>query len=232
MKTTQTSLNKLKRLEYACEDDANRAAEKWLDEHQEYLFKQLSIESKSRRIGGKRGRPKKGEKLETFYLIKAKIKVDKQAIAQERKKLGRFVLATNDLDLTVDEILSYYKSQGNVERGFMFLKNKSFHVSEVYLKKESRIEALSMIMVLCLFLYSIAQWKLRSGLKETGKFVRNQVKKPTQSPTMRWVFFLFRRITELAIPLDGTVEKSVANMTDELWDILSLMGKECEKYYV
>jgi len=68
--------------------------------------------------------------------------------------------------------------------------------------------------------------------EETGKFVRNQVKKPTQSPTMRWVFFLFRRITELAIPLDGTVEKSVANMTDELWDILSLMGKECEKYYV
>ena len=52
---------------------------------------------------------------------------------------------------------------------------------------------------------------------------------PTQSPTRRWVFFLFRGITELAIPLDGTVKKSVANMTDELWDILSLMGKECEK---
>ena len=33
----------------------------------------------------------------------------------------------------------------------------------------------------------------------------------------------------MAIPLDGTVEKSVANMTDELWDILSLMGKECGK---
>jgi transposase len=232
LNTAKKSLNKLKRVEHACEKDANQAAEKWLEEHQMYQFKQLSIESKSHRIGGKRGRPKKGEELETFYLIKAKIKVDRQVIAQERKKLGRFVLATNDLDLTVDEILSYYKSQGNVERGFMFLKDKSFHVSEVYLKKESRIEALSMIMVLCLFLYSIAQWKLRRGLKETGKFVRNQVKKPTQSPTMRWVFFLFRRITELAIPLDGTVEKSVANMTDELWDILSLMGKECEKYYV
>ncbi len=36
----------------------------------------------------------------------------------------------------------------------------------------------------------------------------------------------------MAISLDGTVEKSVANMTDELWDILSLMGKECGKYYV
>ena len=232
LETAMKSLNKLKRAEYACEKDANIAAKKWIDEHQSYQFEQLSIESKSRRVGGEKGRPKKGEELETCYLIKAKIKDDKRVMAQERKKLGRFVLATNDLDLTVDEILSYYKSQGNVERGFMFLKDKSFHVSEVYLKKESRIEALSMIMVLCLFLYSIAQWKLRSGLKETDKCVKNQVKKPTQSPTMKWVFFLFRRITELAIPLDGTVEKRVANMTDELWDILSLMGKKCEKYYV
>jgi len=132
-------------------------------------------------------------------LIKANIKADKQVLAQEREKRGRFVLTTNDLDLTVDEIFSYYKSQGNIERRFMFLKDMRFHVSEVYLKKESRIEALSMIMVLCLFLYSIAQWKLKSRLKETDKFVQNQVKKPTQSPTMKWVFFLFRRITELAI---------------------------------
>ena len=232
LQTANKSLNKLKRVEYACEKDANIAAKKWIDEHQSYQFEQLSIESKSRRVGGKKGRPKKGEELEICYLIKAKIKADKRVLAQERKKLGRFVLATNDVDLTVDEILSYYKSQGNVERGFMFLKDKSFHVSEVYLKKESRIEALSMIMVLCLFLYSIAQWKLRSRLKDTNKFVRNQVKKPTQGPTMKWVFFLFRRITELEITLDETVEKRVANMTDELWDILSLMGKECEKYYV
>jgi transposase len=89
-----------------------------------------------------------------------------------------------------------------------------------------------MIMVLCLFIYSIAQCKLRKGLKETNKFVRNQVKKPTQNPTLRWVFFLFRGITELTILLDGNVEKRVANMTDELWDILGLMGRECEKYYV
>jgi transposase len=89
-----------------------------------------------------------------------------------------------------------------------------------------------MIMVLCLLLYSIAQWKLRKRLKETGKFVRNQVKKPVQNPTMRWVFFLFRGITEVTIRLDGASESRLANMTDELWDILSLMGKECEKYYV
>jgi len=97
------------------------------------------------------------------YLVKAELEVDQQAIEKEREKLGRFILATNDPDLTGDEILSHYKSQSKIERGFRFLKDKSFHVSEVYLKKESRIEALTMIMVLCLFFYSIAQWVLRKN---------------------------------------------------------------------
>jgi transposase len=38
-------------MEYACEEDANRAAEKWLEEHQMYQYKQQSIESKSRARG-------------------------------------------------------------------------------------------------------------------------------------------------------------------------------------
>jgi transposase len=232
LKAAQKSLNKLKKMEYACCEDANRAAESWLSEHKRYRFKELAVEEKSRRMNGKRGRPKKGEELETYYLVKVEIEVDEQVIAREREKLGRFILATNDPCLTVDEILSYYKSQSKIERGFRFLKDKSFHVSEVYLKKESRIEALTMIMVLCLFLYSIAQWMLRKRLKETNKFVRNQVKKPIQNPTMRWVFFLFRGVTELTIRLGEAVERKVANMSDELWDILSLMGEGCEKYYV
>ena len=183
-------------------------------------------------MNGKIGRPKKGEILETYYSVKAKIQVDEQIIIWEREKLGRFILATNDSCLTADEILSYYKSQSKIERGFRFLKDKSFHVSEVYLKKESRIEALAMIMVLCLFLYSIAQWTIRKKLKETNKFVRNQLKKPAQNPTMRWVFSRFRGITEVTIRLDMGVERRLANMTDELRDILRLMGAECEKYYV
>lgn len=65
-------------------------------------------------------------------------------------------------------------------------------------------------------------------LKEIKNFVRNKVKKSIQNPTPRWVFFLFRGITELTIQLDETVEKKVANMTDELWDILSVMGKNAE----
>ena len=76
--------------------------------------------------------------------------------ARKRLKLGRFVLATNDLDLPPDRLLAQYKNQAQVERGFRFLKDNSFRVSVVFLKKPTRIEALAMIMTLSLFIYSLS----------------------------------------------------------------------------
>jgi transposase len=134
--------------------------------------------------------------------------------------------------LTPDQLLKYYKEQETVERGFRFLKDKSFRVSEVYLKKQSRIEALAMVMVLCLLLYSIAEWKLRAKLEDTKEAIRNHVKKKTQTPTMRWVFFLFRRITELMIEIDGKNVKKVLNLDEETIKVLKLLGEKYEKYYV
>jgi transposase len=78
-----------------------------------------------------------------------------------------------------------------VERGFRFLKDKSFRVAEIFLKKNSRIQALAMIMVLCLFIYSMVEFRLRRELERFGQTVISQTDKPTQKPTLKWVFFLF-----------------------------------------
>ena len=102
-------------------------------------------------------------------------------------KLGRFVLASNDLEIDDETMLQHYKGQQSVERGFRFLKDKRFNIAQVYLKKEERIQALAMIMVLTLLVYSIAEWLLRKRLMETGNSIPNQLKKPTQKPTLKWV---------------------------------------------
>ena len=146
-------------------------------------------------------------------------------IREEKKKLGRFILATNDLTLDSEQILEYYKDQNKVERGFRFLKDKSFRVSEVYLKKPERIEALSMIMVLTLFVYSTVEWILRKRLKESGEYIPNQLDKPTQKPTLKWVFMLFMGITEVKI--DSSDERQIANLDEMLWKILDLLGWCC-----
>ena len=65
------------------------------------------------------------------------IRFDDDKVSKEKSNLGRFILASNDINIDPDTLLSYYKGQQSVERGFRFLKDKSFRVAEVYLKKPS-----------------------------------------------------------------------------------------------
>jgi transposase len=159
-KSAQVDLNKFMRREFACEADARKESELWLDEHPFHKLVDLDIVTRCKRAGKKRGRPKKGEDLVTVYQILARLDIDEVIVEKAHQKLGRFVLASNDTKIESDTLLRYYKGQQSVERGFRFLKDKQFRVAEVYLKKEERIEALAMIMVLCLLVYSFAEWMI------------------------------------------------------------------------
>jgi transposase len=57
--------------------------------------------------------------------------------------------------------LSTYKEQQGVERGFRFIKDPLFHLSGVFLKKPERIDALMMVMTLCLMVYNAGQYVVR-----------------------------------------------------------------------
>jgi transposase len=164
--------------------------------HPHHRFRNLKVVPFAEKVEKRRGRPKKDEPLYLSFKIEAEIEIDEDTLCEEREKLGRFVLASNQTDLEPELMLNYYKGQQTVERGFRFLKDKSFHVSEVYLKKEERIESLCMIMVLSLLIYSFAEWRLRERLRETGQTVPNQLNKPTQRPTMRWIFEIFMGVIQ------------------------------------
>jgi len=225
-------LKRLRSLEFACEPDARASAERWIEEHVLFQYRDLHIGTVTHRLDKKRGRPTIDEPCITRYTIEAELEQDTEAIAREKEKLGRFVLASNDLKITADDLLSFYKGQGAVEQGFRFLKDKSFRIAEIFLKKPSRIQALAMVMVLCLFVYSLTEYRLRKKLKETGESVLSQLKKPTQNPTLKWIFFKFRGVIELKVRINGgSVEPHIANMKPELMKIVSLLGAPYEKYY-
>src|SRR5439155_6301499 len=104
---------------------------------------------------------------------------------------------TNVLDpaaLSDQELVRTYKDQGGVERGFRFLKDPLFLASSVFVKKPERIIALSLIMVVCLLVYRLAEYRLRRRLVETKQTLPDQVHKPTARTTMRWVFQCFEGI--------------------------------------
>lgn len=231
LNNAQKDLNSLKHQRFACEPDAIAAAKKWISDHPLFKLEDLRTTSILERAEKKRGRPKKDEARIYQYAIEADIEIDRESAIRERQKLGRFVLASNDLDLDPETMLNYYKGQQVVERGFRFLKDKSFHASEFFLKKEERIEALAMIMVLCLLIYSYAEWKLRRRLKEVGQSVPNQLKKPTQKPTMRWIFQLFMRVTLIIVAEGQHVIKRQINLSETQNLVLNLLGQDCKKYY-
>ncbi len=99
-----------------------------------------------------------------------------------------WIIGTNVLDTTVltdQDLVTTYKEQGCVERGFRFLKDPLFLASSVTVSKPERIMALSFIMVLCLLIYRLAELRLRARLAETQQTIPDQVHKPTARPTMR-----------------------------------------------
>ena len=77
------------------------------------------------------------------------------------------------------ELIQTYKDQHSVERGFSFLKDPLFLASSVFVKKPERIVALSLVMVLCLLVYRLAEHRLREQLAATGQTIPSQVNKPT-----------------------------------------------------
>jgi transposase len=128
-------------------------------------------------------------------------------------------------------MLEYFTEQNSVERGFRFLKDTRFHVSEVFLKNQNRIAALSMLMVLCLLLYSVAEWLFRKILKECNATVMNPRYKPTARPTMKRVFFLFRRVRQVLERVDSTVHCRLLNINEEILRITGMVGGGFEKSY-
>ncbi|OPY48644.1 MAG: hypothetical protein A4E42_00003 [Methanoregulaceae archaeon PtaU1.Bin222] len=88
-----------------------------------------------------------------------------------------------------------------------------------------------MIMVLCLFIYSMVEFRLRQALDRAGETVMSPTKKQTQRPTLKWIFFLFRRVREFSVVADGKRMSKVSNLTGDLTKILGLLGPSYEKYY-
>ena len=230
MQTTK-SFKKLSSLEFACEKDAQAAADHWVKNHPWYQYNQFAIVPVSRKVEVKRGRPRKTEKRLIVYSIQVEITRNYEVILAEKEKLGRFILASNDLSLDPETMLDYYKNQSAVEKGFRFLKDKSFRISEVYLKKPERIEALSMVMVLTLLIYSVAEWMIRTRLKERDEFVPNQVNKLTQNPTLKWIFMDFMGVIEVTMDVQGGPERQLTNLNENARKIIAILGGKCENYY-
>jgi len=228
--SAKATLHKLSKQNFACIADAEMAIKKLSSS---WKYHQITeIKSQEKPVKTTKKKLKESSETQTIvYQVTGEIEPLNSAIEAEKVKAGRFILATNILDtkaVSNSEVLSEYKAQQSNERGFRFIKDPLFFTSSVFVKKPERVEAIGMIMGLCLLVYNLAQRKLRQQLSATNDRVKNQVKKLTDKPTMRWIFQMFQAVH--LVTINGA--KQVSNLTEERQDILRYLGEYCCQYYL
>jgi transposase len=97
----------------------------------------------------------------------------------------------------------------------------------LFLKNPERIETMMMLMGLCLLVYKIGERQLRGTLQAKKAFVKNQLNKLINRPTLRWIFQCFTGIHILTM---AGIERTI-NLTEELLHILQFLPEACQKYY-
>jgi len=223
------AFKKLSRQRFACSLDADNALKLWLKSHDELAISDSEILKHA--IFTQSGRPKLNQEPDSYeYQITGQLYWSLKNRKQRFQEKGMFMLATNDLSetLTMEKMLSLYKSQQSVEKGFRFLKSPDFLTSSLYLKKPERIEALLMVMTCCLMVYAALEHKIRRELKAQSVYFPNLKYKPSQNPTARWVFFCFQGIHVLTI---SDEQQLVLNVEERNSIIINCMGSIYQKIY-
>ena len=228
-------LLKLSKQEFSCKHDAEVAFKETTKSLRYHNTTISSIQEISYYSG--KGRPKKSETPSTIkYTITSTIQADSQKITSVQQQKSCYVIGSNieNNQLTNEEVIAAYKRQNDSieNKGFKFLKDSLFFVSSFFVKKPSRIMGLLFIMTLSLLVYSIAQRRLRNYLKNNNEQLPNQIKQPTESPTLRWIFQLMEGVNIVTLFLEGKRRKFVEGLTDLKQKIIKCFGYAVQKIYL
>lgn len=153
-----------------------------------------------------KGRPSK-EGLRTIasrqWRIFADIAERPEIIEQKRAEAGCFVLLSNrpkegSEAQTAEELLRTYKAQDGIERNFSFLKDPLI-VNDLFLKNPERIEALGMILLLCLLIWNLMQRQMRQHLEKTNSILEGLDRRKTNRPTSYMMTTKFKYVLILKV---------------------------------
>jgi transposase len=235
LEKVQKEWRKLEGQSFNCQADAEKALEQF---NQKWKYHQAAAKAVAMMQYLRRGRPSAEDQKEVVgYNLEGRLEENATAIEEAKRSLGRFIVATNDLDaerLSASAMLENYKDQGvSVERGFRFLKDPLFFAHSLFLKKPERLMALLMIMGVSLLIYSLAERKLRQVFKELNATVPDQRGKPTQRPTIRWIFQVFEGLDILLVKQnDQVISRQLLNLQPAQERVISLLGLQVQKCYL
>jgi len=190
------AIKEARREVFACERDARAALEKVRKKFAGELWQVGGeIEAKNIYAPGKvaGGKERKVRRVDFRLLLEAE--ENAELAGRRRERAGCFVLLSNApapggagagpaarRTWGAAQCLAAYKEQHGVENNFSFLKEPLI-VNDVFLKKPSRIDALGLVLLLSLLVWSLMQRCLRKSVTDPGIELTDLDNRPTDRPT-------------------------------------------------
>lgn len=183
-------VNKIADRSFYCEADALAAVEKVgnLPKKSDCFLVHATVDKVPKY---RRGRPKKGEKRtpeSIEYHLRVSLVEDASKVKALREQAGCFVLLSNlnspeERELwSAEALLGLYKNQSGIEQNFGFLKDPVI-VNSIFLKKNSRIEVLGMILLTALLIWRLIERSMRLYIEQKQTTITGWVKRRTKRPT-------------------------------------------------
>ena len=151
------------------------------------------------------GRPSPKNKeanMVTKYILKYELEELKEKIDLTIKKECTFVLCSNNLNLTGEEILTEYKTQITVEKKFQQLKSPQF-VNSIFLENPSRVESLMYLLLISMMILSVVENVVRTGMEENEEEIVGPGKVKMKKPSLRAILGIFENVAVKRFEIDG-----------------------------
>jgi transposase len=184
-KLVEKAIKSAEKTTYHCQEDARKALEILsVKRRTNYWNIKGSMEIIQVHAPGRA--PKTGNRkiVDTRYRLLLAPDENTGHYQSQMKMAGCFVMISNVSKerMTAREVLKTYKEQYGVEQNFSFLKEPLI-ANDTFLKKPSRIDALTFILLVSLMIWNLIQRELRNSAEVRNGELNDLNKRPTSRPT-------------------------------------------------
>lgn len=233
-RSSKTAIGAWQAMAYACAEDAQRAADRHVAQHQAttHDLKATIVRHEGPAKRG-RGRPRKAPEPALagaqHWRVAYQIVPVTDGVSRDRlHHQASFVLIrTRNPGWNIDdaEMLERYRNQYHLEHGFAWLKSGA-DINPMFIHTEGRIASMGFIYCIGLIAWNLIQRSVRTYLKANNTGLPYHRNKPSANITTRFLFEIYPAVQSIVITHDdGRKEKRVLGV--EHWQALGAQALGC-----
>jgi len=154
--------------------------------------------------------------------LHTEVQLDELCVEESIRRECSFILCSNDLLITGEELLREYKTQSDVEKRFKVLKSPKF-MNSLFLKNPRRVEALIYILLISLMMMTVAEKIVRDKLKDNGDVLYGIENRKLKKPSLTNILTIMKRVRVLTYMESGKVLRKIQNLDESCKKIIQFL---------